>query len=159
MLIDKWDYRIADVSTAARRFIEESKYPITFDEDNNAKYLWGLFNDPESAIIVNYKDNVFAGAAILTRDTESHKEFFGYIVKFYVMPEARGTGVARELMQEVVQWFDNTDCVVSFAQATANIGQDRRFANLLKKVGYVELGSNLIRNQYGKSKKDNQERH
>jgi GNAT superfamily N-acetyltransferase len=154
MIVDKWDYRIIDLLSGLKSFIEESNYPITYNEANSLDWLFRIQQDPDSALIVNYREDKFSGFAIVTRETEAHTEFFGYLVKFYVMPSARGTGVSRAIVREMVDWFDTHDCVVSFATATAGIEQDKLFVNLLQKFQYVNLGGNLIRNQHGKSKKD-----
>ncbi len=145
MIVDKWDYRITDICKSAELFINESSYPISYSEENSKEYLWALYNQPDIAIMAKYVGDIFCGWAIIAKEKEFHNEFFGYFMKFYVMPNARGTMVAREMIEEITNWFDKNKCVLSFATPTANIGQNKTFINLLKKFDYVYDGYSLTR--------------
>jgi len=144
MRLDAWDFRVSDVLTVAKTFIQESQHPVTYSPEGLA-YVWRVFNDPNSAILLNYQNDEIAGVAIVTRSTDFCAEYMGYLIKFYIMPSGRKTRAARELMQEVVQWFDTNECVTSFGSAAAGIGQDQAYINLLSKFGYKELGRAMVR--------------
>lgn len=153
MIVDRWDSRISDILKAGERFIQESDYPITYDPALSQESIWYYFNDIKSVILADYTKDTLNGLAILSKNNEWHKEYFGYIGKFYVVPEARGTGAGRRLAQESVEWFDKNGCVVSFVTPTGAIGQDRRFVNLMKKVGFQEtLAGILVRKHSEQSK-------
>lgn len=145
MLVKEWNGIVTQIANLARVFIEESSYNLTYSEENTTRTLYQFINHPNVAILAVLRENEVAGFSILSRDNEFHNEYFGYLIKFYVSPKHRGKGVGRELMQETVDWFDSTDCINSFATASANIGQDQLFRNLLKKFGYSQDGEQLIR--------------
>lgn len=147
MILDKYDGRIIDVLSMAKTFTEEAAYGFTYSESNSMNYLWAILNDPHSSLIVHYVDDKLAAAAIVQRDNSWHVEHFGYMSKFYVMPEFRKTNAARVVMQETVDWFDVNSCVYSFATVTGNIGQDPFFRNLLRKFGYEQQGMVMVRKQ------------
>lgn len=149
MIVDTWDHRISDIARACSLFINESNYPIDYSDENTQYTLWSMFSDVDTALLVNYTDDVFNGFAIVQRTDEFHKQYFGYLSKFYILPERRKTRAALLLMQEAVDWFD-TKCVVSFATATAGIGNDEGFIKLCKKFDYTQTQTGmLVRKQYG----------
>lgn len=149
MIVDKWNECISDILSTAKFFIEESNYDIDYDPEGALEYMWRWFNDPNTAIFVNYQNDKFAGGVICTKSKECHKQYFGYIVKFYVLPTARGTTCGRELMQEATEWFDKNQCVHTFVTSTAQIGEDQLFINLMQKYGYSPVGKSLMRKLHG----------
>lgn len=147
MLLTDWDYKAADVLTGVQTFIEETKYGVSYSPSESLSYLWRLYNDPDTAIFVEYREDTFSGFAIVSRDREFQNEYFGFLSKFYVMPNARGTETARNLIRQCTTWFDASECIFSFASATGNVGEDKLFINLLLKFGYKILGTTLTRKQ------------
>ena len=95
------------------------------------------------------KASRLAGIAIVATDDHFIAEPIGYLIKFYVSPDARGSGAARALIGACVDWFDDRHCVDAWATATAGIGQDDAFINLLGKVGFSPVGPTLRRLQHG----------
>ena len=151
MIVDSWDYRISDIAKACRTFVNESIYPIEYSEYNTMNTLLGMYEDLDTGLLVDYSDNVFNGFAIVQRTDEFHTQYFGYLSKFYILPDRRGAKAAFRLMQEAVEWFDAKQCVVSFATATAGIGRDGPFIKLISRFGYTATETGiLIRNQHGK---------
>lgn len=140
-----WDTRVQDFLKLAEAFISETQYPITYSERNSLDYLYDLINDPDSAIFVHYEGASMAGLIICSRSREFQNEYFGYVSKMYVLPEFRGTRTGRALLEDACEWFDLWDCKLSFATATAAIGQDKLYINLLGKYGYIPHGTVLIR--------------
>lgn len=148
MIVSNWDYTIADIAKACKLFIEESGYNLKYNSDNTTRTLWSMYTDPDTDMFVYYVDDSIAGFAIVQKTDEFHTEHFGYINKFYILPEYRRTKAAVKLMEEVTQWFDKY-CVVSFATATANIGKDTVFKKLMHKYGYIQNETGiLIRNKH-----------
>lgn len=149
MIVDTWNYIIHDLCIAIDKFISESSYNIVYNNTNTLETLYSLLNDPDSDIIVDYSDGTLAGFAIVQRTNEFHSEYFGYLSKFYIMPEKRRTRSAFRVMDEVIDWFDARDCVVSFVSITGGVGADASFSRLMGKHGYKDNGSGMmIRNQY-----------
>ena len=140
-----WDARVHDFLKLAEAFISETQYPITYSEENSKQYLWALINDPDTAVFVHYEQNEMAGLMIVSRASEFQHEYFGYVSKMYVLPKFRGTRTGRALLEDACEWFDLMNCALSFATATAAIGQDKLYINLLGKFGFVPHGTVLIR--------------
>jgi GNAT superfamily N-acetyltransferase len=140
-----WDARVHEFLKLVQAFIAETDYPITYSEKDSKEYLWSLINNPDTAVFVHYEQDEMAGMMIVTRANEFHNEYFGYISKMYVLPKFRGTRTGRALLEDACEWFDLMDCALSFGTATAAIGQDQLYINLLGKFGFVLQGTVLIR--------------
>ena len=140
-----WDARVSDFLKLVKAFIEETQYPITYNERNATDYLYRLVSDPDSAVFVQYEGEEMSGLMICGRSNEFQNEYFGYVSKMYVLPKFRGTRTGRALLEDACEWFDLLDCELSFATATAAIGQDKLYINLLSKFGFALQGGVLIR--------------
>lgn len=150
MLIDAWDHRILDIITAGEQFgIESGLNPEQGKaRDKVFQDLWLAFNDPNVGLFIEYLDpehNHIGGFAIANTDDMFMQNKVGVINKFYVMPEGRGKGVSRILIQQVVDWLDEQGAVHQYATSTGGIGQNKAFENLLAKVGFVPEGLILKR--------------
>lgn len=141
----EWDYRVTELLGITEAFISETNYPVTYSHSASTAYIWRLINDPLTAVFLHYEEDKLAGAIIVHRDNEFQQEYFGYVHKMYVLPEYRGTRTGRALLTEACQWFDDNKCILSFATATAAIGQDKLYINLLSKFGFIPNGMVLIR--------------
>lgn len=141
----QWDYRVTELLSLVERFNEETQYPIKYSSKNSTETIWNLINDPQGAIFLHYENDKLAGVIIVHCAAEFSHEFFGYISKMYVLPEFRGTRTGRALLAEACEWFDQKKCILSFATATAGVGQDKLYCNLLGKFGFVPQGMVLIR--------------
>ncbi len=145
MHVTEWDYRISDILDAVVHFCNETGYTAEYSSGKALADIWKVYNAPNTAIFCNYRNDKLAAVAFCQLDDLFMVNTFGYIVKFYVMPEARGTTAARELMQEITDWFDEQGVTDSFSTATANIGLNKHYVNLLRKFGYTECGVALHR--------------
>jgi len=85
------------------------------------------------------------GHAIVAWDDEFHDERLGYILKFYVSPEARGKGVSRELMGACNAWFDHYGCEETIVTDDFGKNGNKIFKNLAAKYNYHPNGEVLIR--------------
>lgn len=139
------DRYISDTLLCVEEFIKESGYELTYSYKNSIDYITGLIMDESCGGIVIYLDNEVAGFATFGYDTEFHNERFGYLMKFYVRKQYRGTTVGRKLIEEITKWFDANNCIESFATSTAAIGEDQQYVNLLSKYGYSTCGRTLKR--------------
>lgn len=144
MIVDAWDHRISDVAKAISTFVKESMYPIEYSEYNTLHTLMSMYNDLNTDILVDYSDGVLNGFAIVQRTDEFHNEYFGYLSKFYILPDRRGARAAFRLAGECVRWFDEKGCVVSFATATAGIGKDDVFIKLFSRFGYTANETGIL---------------
>lgn len=130
----------------AKEFIAETGYGWTYDEDAASRRFLLHIEYPEGAVIVAEESGELAGLAILAHDQDFMAQRLGYVVKFYVRAPYRGTIAARGMVVGAVEWFQHNLCWMAFATATANIGEDKLFANLFGKFGFKAIGPTLIRN-------------
>ncbi len=121
---------------------KESDYRLPFHRDSAAKYLWGYIKSPECDIILGSLDDKFAGGVMLAYSNEFHKEPFCYVGKFWVLPNARRSHLARFLLSATLEWAKEKKCSHVFATATAGLDEkeQRLFINLMKRSGFVDKG-------------------
>jgi GNAT superfamily N-acetyltransferase len=146
-MILNYNDNILDLLVLVKEFIAESELPVTYSQEKTLVTLNNTMQNYSSDVIGIYIGDELAAAAIVATGTEFHEEAFGYLMKIYVRPAFRGTGVSRLLMTEVTQWFDSRNVVSSFCTSTAHIGQSKQFENLMGKYGYVLTGPTLIRSK------------
>lgn len=131
-----------------KTFMEEMEWPLVYNAALTTQTYANYLNDPDSEFIVERVDGKVAGIGIVTLDFFSHSQPFGYIVKFYVMPEHRGSIVAGKLMRRMTQWFDQRGTVADFATPLAKIGDNDKALNLLRKFGYTNEALQLYRENF-----------
>ena len=146
-VIDDDNWYLSDVLISIEEFINESNLPITYSKYNSIKYLANLLGDMGTKILVVSTALGPAGFAIIGYDNEFHEERFGYVSKFYIRKQHRGTEAGRLLTESMCKWFDENECVTSFATATAGIQEDQLFINLLRKYNFLQGGTVLTRNR------------
>jgi GNAT superfamily N-acetyltransferase len=130
----------------AKEFISESAYGWTYSEEIATHTFRVRLAHPDAAILVAWEGEI-CGASIVLHDRDYCLERIGYVEKFYVRPKYRGTPCGRMLVEASLKWFEDSLCWAAFVTATANIGaaQDKQFANLFKKYGFVDCGPTLMR--------------
>lgn len=121
---------------AGRMFVAESRWGVTFDPARAEHTLRAYLTTPIATVLLAERAGHLLGGAMLVLEWDCQAEPFGMFGKFYMLPWARGTPASRMLARACVDWFDQHGCVASFTGATANVGNDRVFANLMRKVGY-----------------------
>ncbi len=129
----------------AETFVAESALGYRFDPSRAEQAFWLHMVEPSADVLVIEGDSGLAGFAIVATDDHFTAEPVGYLVKFYIRPEARGSDAGRTLTAACVDWFDGRACVDAWATATAGIGQDGAFINLLGKFGFAPAGPTLRR--------------
>lgn len=153
MILDKWDHRVFDVINLLIEFGKESNVNLytgsRSQEEKMLNDLWRIFNDPEADILISYTNGKPAGFAIVYYDTMFTDEAgLGIVGKFYVHPEHRGSGIGRELCEDVCNWFDKIGAIDSYVTSTAGIGQNKQFENLFAKYGFEQVGICMKRTQH-----------
>lgn len=150
-VMDKWNRDdIEKIIGIALEFIIETNYPVTFNPDIIYGRLHAAFFDPDSDIVIARLADDIVGAAVVHAMADWQEEKFGYVEKFFVAPRGRRIGVGRAMTAEISKWFDQHDCLFSFATSTAGIGETRLFSNMMAKFGYQSVGPTLARTQHGK---------
>ena len=134
---------IEDAAKVLVVFANEAGY--TPSVPNSKRHLQNLVSSGEGDILIVYRGITPVAVATVTYDSEHQEERFGYILKFYVVPEARKSEAGRVLTRELTQWFDERQCHDSFVTSTAMIGQNKLFENLMAKSGYRLVGGAMKR--------------
>lgn len=122
----------------ARRFIAETDWPVTFDAEASQRRFAGAIDSAHADVIVARGPDILAGA-IVAVDRDFTAEWWGYLVKFYVLPEHRTPTVALPLLRFCDRWFHDRYCRLAFATATA--GLVGGFDILMRRLGYHECGA------------------
>lgn len=128
----------------AEAFVRESDYGMEFDQERAAEYLTGLIDSPDVLIMIG--DDVQSGVIAAVAYDWCEKPVC-YVEKLFLMPSARGTGVARSLVFAVVEFARLHGCSHIFSTATAGMGGhvERLFTNLFRKFDFATCGSVLSR--------------
>lgn len=131
----------------AAEFIAESQYGWTFYEEAARTRFEGHINEAYTDVLIGIADGEPAGLAIMSWDRDFTAEAVSYVVKFYVRPRFRGIGLARLLVDRLVEWSHSHKCRHIFASSTANIDgvKDKVFINLFAKYGFKQQGVCLVK--------------
>lgn len=129
----------------AEAFVGESAYGMAFDRQRSAEYLAMLLDQPDVLVLIG--DDVQSGVIASVSHDWCAKPCC-YVEKLFLMPSARGTGVARSLVSAVVEFARQHDCSHIFSTATAGLGEqvEKLFTNLFRKFGFERSGPVLFRN-------------
>ena len=133
----------------AETFVAESALGYRFDAASAERAFWLYLVEPATDVLVVGGASGLAGVAIVATDDHFIAEPTGYLIKFYVLPDARGTGAGRALIGACADWFDDRRCIDAWATATAGIGQDPAFVALMGKAGFSPVGPTLRRLRHG----------
>lgn len=146
MFLIDWNAVTVDrLVVAIEEFVNESNYEIEFNERRTRDTLYAYISSEDCGVVLVEHEGALAGFALLALDRDFHNEIFGYIIKFYIREPFRKLGYDRLLAEKCGAWFEQMNVHSVFATATANIGEDKLFTNLLKKYGFEELGPTLYR--------------
>lgn len=128
----------------AEHFISESSYGMAFDREQSTTYLSMLLAHADAVVLVS--DDVQAGM-IATVACDWCAQPVCYIEKLFLMPGARGTGVARSLVAAAVEFGRQHGCSHVFSTATAGMGAavEKLYSNLFSKFGFSFCGPVLVR--------------
>lgn len=91
------------------------------------------------------------GYSIIYAMTDYKDHLDGEMYQFFVHPDYRATGVARELVRMSVQVWDDWGCRTVYAIASPEIGNTElsHFRNLWAKFGFAETGIVMTRRTKG----------
>lgn len=125
-----------------KAFVQEVGWNLTFNQINSKNTLENYIDDSNSDVIIAFNDKL-VGVALVSSCAEFSNEPDGYISKFYVIKESRGTDVARNLLKKSIEWFQERAIKTIFASDTALINPGL-FNNLLKKKGFRPIGDVMV---------------
>ncbi len=157
MKTETFDYeiKIADESDidalvkTALEFWNESGHSVVKSEnpDKYAAFLKEECGKPGRRIIIAKVGERVVGYHIIYCLGDYKDELDGEMYQFFVHPEYRGSGVARDLVHMAVQTWDDWGCDVNYAIASPELGNIElsQFRNLFAKFGFVETGIVMTR--------------
>lgn len=126
-------------------YFEESTYSdLTYDPEMTRKTITSWI--PETCILARV-DGVLVGVLAMYFTRTYYKEYEGDVVIFYVHPDYRGAGVGRGLVNALKEVSDKLGAAVVYTSSGSGMGEENNklYTNLFKKVGFEELGTELIR--------------
>jgi len=126
-------------------FIRESHWGYTYSEKASLEILDEYMGDALGAVYVAVEHGEYLGFWTAFVCYEFVEQPCCYVGKFYVMPDGRGLGVGRLLMQKLVACADDYKCLHTFLTGTAKVHQDKLFVNLCKKYDFEECGQAMVR--------------
>jgi GNAT superfamily N-acetyltransferase len=120
----------------------ESGLQLPINRKNATQHIWNFLNSTFCQAILAVIDNKIVGVCLVSVSLEFHEQPFGYVSKFWVSPEARGSNASRKLMTWMLEWCDRRKCSHVFATATAELDgkNQQQFINLMKHGGFLEKG-------------------
>jgi len=129
----------------AKRFIDETLLPLTFDPDLTRDIFWKAINDENSVLIVDLQDGILSGAIMGFMERDFCKEYSAYISKLYVEKEFRGLPIAKDLIRAFEEKTPNA--LLTYSSATAGMGEtiEKLYVRLFERSGYQVLGRVLLK--------------
>ena len=129
----------------ARRFIEETQLPYTYDPVLTRKHYWEAIHDDETIIILDVQEDIVAGIVMGYVAKDFCVESSAYLTKLYVEKEFRGIIRAKDLVSAFEERVK--EAVIIYASATSGIGErtEKLFVRLFQKSGYSVLGRILAK--------------
>jgi len=124
----------------ARRFIEESQLPYTYDPELTRQHYWEAIHDEESIILLDVQEDIVAGIVMGYVSKDFCVESSAYLTKLYVEKEFRGIIRAKDLVSAFEERVK--EAVIIYASATSGIGErtETLFVRLFERSGYHVLG-------------------
>lgn len=126
-------------------YFEESGYSkLTYDPDMTRQTVIRWI--PETVILARVEGKLVGVLSMYLARTY-YKEIEGDIVIFYVHPDYRGTGVARGLVNAMDSLTKKNNVSIIYTSSGSGMkgNNNNLYANLFKKFGFEELGSELIK--------------
>ncbi len=128
----------------AQRFIAESGWGWSYDEAASRAQFERYIESDSADVLGVFDGDDLAGVALVVAAQDFVAEPVCFVAKFYILPWARGTRAGRALADGIVTWARTEGVQAVFATATAAIGADKQFENLLAKQGFRPAGATMV---------------
>lgn len=136
----------------AKRYVEESSFPITYDhvKAHNSLYKYiERANTGDWIFLVDEDEEsgVLCGGIMGQVLDDFCEERFAYVVKMYVEKEFRGLGTSRDLVRafEVEAKKANAKIIFSVANSGMGLKVETLFVRLFEKFGFKVSGRTLVK--------------
>jgi ribosomal protein S18 acetylase RimI-like enzyme len=127
-------------------YFEESGYSnLDYDETNCKAMIAGWITDGVG-IIMRSQGKIVAFASMGFMRT-FYKQVEADVDMFFILPEYRGTGIARALSTTISNVAKEGNAEVVYTSCLSELGgkNNQLYINLWKKLGFRELGTVMIR--------------
>lgn len=152
--VETFDYEIRkatrldldELAELGARFYDESNFlgNLTISRENYkrtiGKYIEGYYS---VAGIVAVHDGKIVGYLHIYFQQDFTEERIGEVYQFYVMPEYRGTGVARSLVESANLQYAEWNVARGYVEASPGMDKPehlKQFENLWGRFGYKKIG-------------------
>ena len=144
------DADIDELVKTALDFWYESGHSVNKSQnpERYKEFLKAEMRKPARRVIVaKLPSGRVIGYHVIYGQADYKDQFDGEMYQFFVHPDFRGSGVARDLVEMAVQTWDDWGCDVVYACASPEIGNIElsQFRNLWGKFGFVETGIIMTR--------------
>jgi GNAT superfamily N-acetyltransferase len=135
----------------AERFWRESNFQtqgLTLRSDFWKGTVANHIGLEDTAAFAARLDGKIVGYVLIYYQTDFTFEPIGEMFQFYVIPEMRGSGVARALVQAADDQYKAWGCVRAYCEASPGISHKDHlglFRNLWGKFGFKETGITLMK--------------
>ena len=140
MIRDAEPKDLDQLCSLAKRFIEESQLPYTYDPELARQEFWGGIHDENSIILLDVQEDLVAGIIMGYMSKDFCVESSAYLTKLYVEKEFRGIIRAQDLIEAFEE--RTKEAIITYASATSGIGErtEKLFVRLFERSGYHVLG-------------------
>ena len=117
------------------------------DEDRLLETIGGAVLQDEWIVLVSLDDIGVNGVILAQTGYTFYQDLEMDIDLFYVSPDARGTGVSRMLVEEIINVAKNKKIGIIYCGCHSNMSDggknNKLYTNLFKKYGFEVTGTNL----------------
>jgi len=142
------DADLPQILAMAEEGTGESAFEGTFNRERATAYLRAYMHWSEASAIVAVEGSEILGGYCAVSSYEMWEEPLCGLLKFWVKPSARRSPVARALVDHVIGFAAQTECLSIYVSASAQLTktQQRLFENLMKGAGFEYAGVIMKRN-------------
>lgn len=118
---------------------------LTYDADMTKQLIGEWINNNITGLVL--VDGVIAGFAVMCLSRSFYKEIEADVEMFYILPQYRGTGASRALIDGLMKTGEANNVAVMYASCLSGISEknEKLYINLWKKFGFKKLGTVMMR--------------
>ena len=136
--------RVVDVSTfeaafkLLRRFFSEEGFERPLEEMRSS--LWEMIDNPGSVVFVTWDGDEAAGVTTVTTSVGLEYGRSAELEDLYVIPTARGRGIASQMIAAVCDWCSQRDVSVILVTVTPEGESEHNLFDYYQRRGFTHTG-------------------
>lgn len=139
--------KFEDAFYLLERFFSEEGFDTSAEVMRSA--LQAMISDPRSAVFVaKYKEKSI-GVATVTTSVGIEYGRSAELEDLYVLPEARGCGIASALIEEVCEWCVSEDVAVLLVTVTPEGDEEHMLLDYYQRRGFTNRGRLILERTLG----------